>query len=72
MPLNSDIRFDFLVTFETVFTVEPPAWADFIKNDWTFAPCETWVRLKAAAQTGKIDRALNLHLRENGWSAITK
>ena len=42
MPLNSDIRFDFLVTFETVFTVEPPAWADVIKNDWTFAPCETW------------------------------
>jgi len=66
MPLNSDIRFDFLVTFETVFTVEPPAWADFVKNDWTFTPCETWILLKAATHTGKIDQALNRHLRENG------
>jgi len=66
MPLNSDIRFDFLVAFESVFAVEPPAWADFVKNDWTFTPCETWIRLQANARTEKIDQALNRHLLENG------
>ena len=43
MPLNSDIRFDFLVSLKQYSAVEPPAWADFIKNDWTFTPCETWI-----------------------------
>ncbi len=66
MPLNSDIKFDFLVSFETVFTVEPPDWAEFVKNDWTITPCETWIRLRPGASVERIDQALNRHLRENG------
>ena len=66
MPHNSDIQFDFLISFETVFQVEPPAWADFIKNDWTVTPCETWVRLRPEADVEKINRDLNGLLRVNG------
>jgi putative ABC transport system permease protein len=66
MPLNSDIRFDFLVSFNTVFSVEPPAWSDFIKNDWTFTPCETWILLHTGTSIKKINLALNKHLKENG------
>src|SRR6185437_8202229 len=32
MPDNSDIRFDFLVSFETVYGVEGQPFADFMKN----------------------------------------
>ncbi len=66
MPLNSDIKFDFLVSFETVFSVESPAFADFVRNDWTFTPCETWVRLRPTASAEKIERAFNKHLFDNG------
>ncbi|HSZ32877.1 MAG TPA: ABC transporter permease [Puia sp.] len=66
MPLNSDIKFDFLISFETVFSVESPAFADFVRNDWTFTPCETWVRLRPTANAEKIERAFNKHLFENG------
>jgi putative ABC transport system permease protein len=66
MPLNSDIKFDFLISFETVFSVESPAFADFVRNDWTFTPCETWVRLRPAANAEKIERAFDKHLFDNG------
>lgn len=66
MPPNSDIRFDFMVSFETVFTVEQPSWAEFIRTDWTFTPCETWIRLQPGTDLQKINQALNRHLREDG------
>ncbi len=66
MPLNSDIKFDFLVSFETVFSVESPAFAEFIRNDWTFTPCETWIRLRSTGNVTKTERALNRHLLESG------
>lgn len=66
MPSNSDIRFDFLVSFETIYNVEAPSFANFIKNDWTFAPCETWVLLEPVQQPENIDRLLNDYLRRNG------
>jgi putative ABC transport system permease protein len=66
MPLNSDIKFDFLVSFETVFSVESPAFAEFVRNDWTFTPCETWIRVRPAANILNTERALNKHLFENG------
>jgi putative ABC transport system permease protein len=66
MPLNSDIKFDFLISFETVFSVETPAFTDFVRNDWTFTPCETWIRLRPSANIQKTEQALNRHLQENG------
>jgi putative ABC transport system permease protein len=66
MPVCSDIKFDFLVSFETVFMVETPAFAEFVRNDWTFTPCETWVRLRPEMSREKTEHALNKHLFENG------
>ena len=66
MPLNSDIKFDFLVSFETVFNIESPAFAEFIRNDWTFTPCETWIRLHPPGNVTKTERALNRYLFESG------
>lgn len=66
MPLNSDIKFDFLISFETVFSVETPAFAEFVRNDWTFTPCETWIRLRPSGNVEKTAQALNRHLQENG------
>jgi len=66
IPANSDIKFDFLVSFETVYHVEAPAFAAFIKNDWTFTPCDTWILLKPGQQPQNIEAALNQHLLQNG------
>jgi len=66
MPTDSDLKFDFLISFETVYQVETPQFADFIKNDWTFAPCDTWILLKPAQQPQIIQQALNQHLQQNG------
>ncbi|HLY68556.1 MAG TPA: ABC transporter permease, partial [Puia sp.] len=66
MPLNSDLRFDFLISFETMYHVEAPAFAQFIKTDWTFNPCETWVLLNEKQQPSVVDQLLNRHLRQNG------
>jgi putative ABC transport system permease protein len=66
IPFQSDIRFDFLVSFETVFFVETPAFAEFVRNDWTFTPCETWIRIRSSGNMQKTELALNMHLQENG------
>jgi putative ABC transport system permease protein len=72
MPLNSDVRFDFLISFENVFRVETPAFADFVRDDWTFTPCETWVRLRPARNPLITEEAMNRHLRENGSDRTRK
>jgi len=66
MPDNSDIKFDFLISFESLYQVESPAFANFLKNDWTFNPCETWVLIKSGEQPQNLQRALNQHLQQNG------
>ncbi|HSZ87548.1 MAG TPA: FtsX-like permease family protein, partial [Puia sp.] len=66
MPLNSDITFDFLISFETIYRVEAPAFANFIKTDWTFNPCETWVLLNDKQQSVVVQQLLNQHLQQNG------
>jgi len=66
MPDNSDMRFDFLVSFEAVYGVEGQPFADFMKNDWTFTPCDTWIVLKQGQRPQNIQAALNQHLQENG------
>jgi putative ABC transport system permease protein len=66
MPLGSDIKFDFLISFETVFSVETPAFSEFVRNDWTFTPCETWIMVRTGVGPGKTESALNLYLLKNG------
>ena len=66
MPPDSDIKFDFLISFETLYQVEAPNFADFIKNDWTFTPCDTWIRIGPGQRAGTVQNALNRHLKLNG------
>ena len=46
LPANSDIRFDALISFETLYTVEPKGIADFLRSNWLYGPSDTYVRLK--------------------------
>ena len=66
MPSNSDIKFDFLISFETIYQVESPNFADFIKNDWTFTPCDTWILISPDQRASSVQNALNKHLQVNG------
>jgi putative ABC transport system permease protein len=66
MPLNSDIKFDFLISFETLYEVEVQHFADFIKNDWTFTPCDTWILISPDQRPSSVQNALNRHLQKNG------
>ncbi len=66
MPANSDIKFDFLIAFETLFSVENKDIGDFIKNDWTFTPANTYFLLKPGQQPGSIEHQLNSLLKVNG------
>jgi putative ABC transport system permease protein len=66
MPVNSDIKFDFLISFKTIYQVFDPKFADFIKNSWSFNPCDTWILLRPGQQPKNIQQALNQHLLQNG------
>jgi putative ABC transport system permease protein len=63
MPSNSDIKFDFLISFETIYQVESPNFADFIKNDWTFTPCDTWILISPDQRASSVQNALNRYCR---------
>ena len=52
-PGNSDIQFDALVSFETLYSVETKGAADFLRSNWLFNPCETYVRLHASVSAGE-------------------
>ncbi len=42
MPANSDLQFDFLVNFNTLFSIENKEISDFMKNNWTYNPVYTF------------------------------
>lgn len=66
MPANSDLSFDFLISFETLYRVEEPNKAEFIRNDWTFNPTETYCLLKPGADINSVERQLNGLLNKFG------
>jgi len=66
MPDNSDIKFDFLVSFETLFAVEIKSTGDFLKNDWTINPASTYFLLKPRQDIRSIEHQLNAQLKING------
>ena len=66
MPANSDLTFDFLISFETLFSVETPDMAKFLKTDWTFNPVYTYCLLAPGESPLAIDRALGGLLNKYG------
>ncbi|HXD94484.1 MAG TPA: ABC transporter permease, partial [Bacteroidia bacterium] len=66
MPANSDFTFDFLISFETLYNVEEPNTAKFIKNDWTFNPATTYCLLKPNQNIKATEIQLNQLLNKYG------
>jgi putative ABC transport system permease protein len=66
MPANSDIQFDFLISFESLFTVEKKNISDFLRTDWTFNPCYTFLLLKPGRQPKAVLPILNQMLAKSG------
>src|SRR6185312_6679123 len=66
MPANSDLTFDFLISFETLYNVEEPNTAKFIKTDWTFNPAITYCLLKSGQNIKAATVQLNKLLTKYG------
>lgn len=66
MPDNSDIQFDFLIPFETLFSVELPDMASFIRNDWTYNPTYTYCLLQHGTNMQAVESSLNTLLYKFG------
>lgn len=66
MPDNSDLRFDFLISFETIYKVTNQGIADFLRTDWTFNPAYTYVLLKENQQPAQVNTLLNQLLKKFG------
>ena len=46
LPAHTDLAFDFLVSFETLFLVESEEIANYLKSDWLYNPAYTYILLK--------------------------
>jgi len=66
MPINSDLTFDFLISFQTLYNVEDSTAAKFIKNDWTFNPAITYCLLKPTQNIKATEVQLNQLLNKYG------
>jgi putative ABC transport system permease protein len=72
MPANSDIQFDALVSFETLYTTETPKAADFIRTNWLFNPAETYVRLRPGQDLAPVEAAMRTLTKKYGDERVQK
>ncbi|MBS1598733.1 MAG: ABC transporter permease [Bacteroidetes bacterium] len=72
MPNNSDLQFDFLISFETLFRVENEGAAKYLRNDWNYGPAYTYVLLKPGQQAAPINILLNQLLKKYGDERSSK
>ena len=72
LPANSDIRFDALISFETLYRVEPKGVADFLRDNWLYNPAETYVRLGPGETAGVVAPALLALTRKYGDERVQK
>ena len=66
MPANSDISFDFLISFETLFSVEVESIANFLKTDWNYNSSYTYILLKPGAHPGQVANAITQLIKKYG------
>ncbi len=64
MPPNSDISFDFLISFETLFQVENQGISDYLKTDWSYNPCNTFILLRPGTNPAQLETGLNRLLQK--------
>jgi putative ABC transport system permease protein len=72
MPANSDLRFDGLISFETLYTVESKAVADFVRTNWLFNPAETFVLLRPGQAVGPVDAVVRKLAQTYGDERLRK
>jgi len=72
MPANSDIQFDGLISFETLYTVESKPVADFIRTNWLFNPAETFVLLRPGQGLGSVETAVEQLTKKYGDERVQK
>jgi len=66
MPKNSDIRFDFLIAFESLYTVEHKDIADFLRRDWTYNASFTYLLFRTPPDVHATNILLNQLLKDDG------
>jgi putative ABC transport system permease protein len=59
MPSNSDLQFDFLISFDSYEAVENPETVNFLKKDWIFNPVVTYCILGPSSNTTEVEKLMN-------------
>jgi putative ABC transport system permease protein len=72
MPANSDIRFDGLISFETLYTVESKPVGDFIRTNWLYNPAETFILLRPGQPVAPVEAAMEQLTKKYGDERVRK
>ncbi|MPR34787.1 ABC transporter permease [Salmonirosea aquatica] len=71
-PATTDLKADFLIHFETLFSVEPEGTADFLRRDWLYNSTQTFVRLTQGTPVGAIESQLPGVIRLSNDERVVK
>jgi putative ABC transport system permease protein len=72
LPAASDVQFDALVDYETLYTVENKPIADFIRTNWLYSPNETYVRLRPGQAPASLQTAFRQLTKKYGDERVQK
>jgi len=72
MPANSDLQFDGLISFETLYTVESKPVADFIRTNWLYDPAETFVLLRPGQAVGPVENEVRQVTKKYGDERVQR
>jgi len=72
LPANSDIHFDALISFETLYSVETKGVADFLRSNWLYGASDTYVRLKSGASLAAAEATVEGLTRKYGDERVQK
>ena len=72
LPANSDLRFDALISFETLYGVETKGVADFLRSNWLYGPSDTYVRLKPGASLAAAEAGVEQLTKKYGDERVAK
>ena len=72
LPAGSDVQFDALVSFETLYSVETPAAAHFLRTDWLYDPAETFILLRPGQEVAPVETALRQLTKKYGDERVQK
>ncbi|MGZ3885089.1 MAG: ABC transporter permease, partial [Bacteroidia bacterium] len=66
LPANSDLQFDFLVSFENLYAAENADIVNFLKTDWLYSPVITFCLINPGQDISGIEKQLNVVLKKHG------